>query len=71
MRASPIGWGFDSEEAVLQQAAASAAISHDHPEGIKGAQAAALAVYLARSGRSKEVIREKVEALGYDLRHYL
>ncbi len=69
MRASPIGWAFDSEEAVLQQAAASAAISHDHPEGIKGAQAAALAVYLARSGTSKEVIREKVEALGYDLRH--
>ncbi len=49
MRVGPVGWAFTSEEEVLHQARLSAAITHDHPEGIKGAQATALAIYLART----------------------
>lgn len=68
MRVSPIGFACDSEEAVLREARRSAEVSHDHPEGIKGAQAVALAVYLARTGHSKTVIRGRVESdFSYDL----
>ncbi|CAD7702746.1 unnamed protein product [Ostreobium quekettii] len=68
MRVSAVGMGFDSEEAVLREAAATAAVTHDHPEGVKGAQATALSVFLARRGASKEEIRGAVEArFGYDL----
>ena len=68
MRVSPVGWAFDTRERVLAEAAASAAFSHDHPEGIKGAQATALAIWLARHGASKAEIREDIETtFGYDL----
>jgi ADP-ribosylglycohydrolase len=68
MRVSPVGLAFDDEERVLREAQRSAEVSHSHPEGIKGAQATALAVFLARSGASKEEIREKISArFGYDL----
>lgn len=68
MRVSPVGWAFDTMERVLAEAARSAAITHDHPEGIKGAQAAALAVFLARTTRDKERVRGEVTArFGYDL----
>jgi len=68
MRVSPVGWAFDSVEDVLRQAEASAAPTHNHPEGIKGAQATALAVYLARTGGSKEAIRLDLSArFDYDL----
>ncbi|HVG45804.1 MAG TPA: ADP-ribosylglycohydrolase family protein [Longimicrobium sp.] len=68
MRVSPVGWAFDSREAVLREAERSAAVTHDHPEGIKGAQATALAVFLARSGAGKEEIRgELVWRFAYDL----
>jgi ADP-ribosylglycohydrolase len=68
MRVSPVGWAFDDEETVLAQAEASAAVTHNHPEGIKGAQATALAVFLARTGASKEDIRARIAAtFGYDL----
>jgi ADP-ribosylglycohydrolase len=68
MRVSPVGWAFDSADAVLREAARTAEISHDHPEGIKGAQAAALAVFLARTTRDKELIRKELaERFGYDL----
>lgn len=60
MRVSAVGWLFDSEEEVLEQAKQSAAITHNHPEGVKGAQATALAVYLGRKGVSKEVILERM-----------
>jgi ADP-ribosylglycohydrolase len=53
MRVGPIGWVFDAREAVLREAARSAAVTHDHPEGIKGAQAVALAVFMARQGASQ------------------
>jgi ADP-ribosylglycohydrolase len=53
---------------VLPQARLSAAITHDHPEGIKGAQATALAVYLARTGAEKATIRAQIQGqFGYDL----
>ncbi|MFZ7125481.1 MAG: ADP-ribosylglycohydrolase family protein [Desulfobacterales bacterium] len=68
MRVSPVGWAFDSVDEVLREAERSAEISHNHPEGIKGAQAAALAVFLARTTRDKAVIGKEVsDRFGYDL----
>lgn len=68
MRVSPIGFAFDTLEEVLKEAKRSAEVTHDHPEGIKGARATAAAIFLARSGRSKQDISEYVEsAFGYDL----
>ncbi len=68
MRASPVGWACNSLEEVLAEARRSAEVTHDHPEGIKGAQALAAAVFLARTGASKEEIRTTVTRLsGYDL----
>lgn len=52
MRVSPVGWLFDREEEVLFEAERSASVTHDHPEGIKGAQAVALAVFRARMART-------------------
>lgn len=52
MRVSPVGFAFEAEDAVLRQARMAAEVSHNHPEGIKGAQATALAVLLARKGLS-------------------
>jgi len=60
MRVSPVGWAFEEEQEVLRQAELSALPTHNHAEGVKGAQAVALAVYLARKGKSKTVIREVV-----------
>ncbi len=68
MRVSPVGWAFDDETRVLQEAAQSAAVTHDHPEGIRGAQAVALSVWLARQGQRKEKIRHAIaNRFGYDL----
>lgn len=68
MRAGPVGWAFDDEDEVLRQAKLSAEITHDHREGIKGAQATALAVYLARTGADKATIRARIQSqFGYDL----
>ncbi len=68
MRVSPVGFAFTSEEEVLRQARLSAEITHNHPEGIKGAEATALATFLARSGSGKESIRMLItERFGYDL----
>ena len=68
MRVSPVGFAFHTEEDVLTEAARTAAVTHDHPEGIKGAQATALAVFLARTTRDKALIRKEISArFGYDL----
>ena len=68
MRASAVGWFFDTLEETERVAAISAAISHNHPEGIKGAQATAAAIWMARNGKSKENIREYIEkTYGYNL----
>jgi ADP-ribosyl-[dinitrogen reductase] hydrolase len=72
MRSSPIGWACGSIEEVLAEAKRSAAVTHNHPEGIKGAQAIASAVYLARTGEGKAGIKEFVQAaFGYDLNRRL
>ncbi len=68
MRVSPIGWAFDTLEETLDVAKISAEITHNHPEGIKGAQATAACIYLARNGKSKEEIKEYIETIfGYNL----
>ncbi|MFW6146793.1 MAG: ADP-ribosylglycohydrolase family protein [Thermodesulfobacteriota bacterium] len=68
MRVSPVGWAFDAMDDVLSQAARTAEISHNHPEGIKGAQASALAVFLARTRRNKGLIKKEIAGrFGYDL----
>ena len=56
MRVSPVGFALDTVGEVLAEAARSAAVTHNHPEGIKGAQATALAVLLARWGEDKATI---------------
>ena len=68
MRVSPVGFACETLEEVLEQAQRRAEVTHDHPVGIKGAQAVAAAVFLARTGQSKEQIKGYVEAtFGYHL----
>jgi ADP-ribosylglycohydrolase len=68
MRVSPVGWAYDSIEVVLREAAASASVTHNHAEGVRGAQSVALAVFLARTGGTKEEIRDEISGrFGYDL----
>lgn len=68
MRVSPVGWAFDTLGETLNAAKTSAEITHNHPEGIKGAQATAACVYLSRVGKSKQEIKEYIETLfGYNL----
>ena len=68
MRCSSVGWLFEDEGSVLEEAKKSAEITHNHPEGIKGAQAVALGVMLCRQGSTKLEIQEKLEDLfDYDL----
>jgi ADP-ribosylglycohydrolase len=68
MRVSPVGFAFDTLEEVLEHAKRTAEVTHNHPEGIKGAQAVAASIFLARTGESKAAIRAFVEtSFGYDL----
>jgi ADP-ribosylglycohydrolase len=68
MRVSPIGWFYNSIDDVLLEAKKSAEVTHNHPEGIKGAQATAAAVYLARNERNKDNIKNFImDKFGYDL----
>lgn len=68
MRVSPVAWAFDTLDEVLAEAKKSAEPSHNHPDGIKGASAVAAAIFLARTGKSKDEIKEYVEKeFGYDL----
>ncbi|WP_301966191.1 ADP-ribosylglycohydrolase family protein [uncultured Desulfovibrio sp.] len=68
MRVSPVGWVCDSLEDTERYAALSAAVTHDHPEGIKGACATAAAIFLARDGAGRDDIREYLSfRYGYDL----
>lgn len=72
MRVSPVGWAFDSVEEVLSQAEASAAITHNHPEGVKGAQAVALAIFMARKGSTRsEIKQELISRFQYNLNQTL
>lgn len=67
MRVSPVAWVANSLEETETLAKWSAEVTHNHPEGIKGAQAVAAAVYLARIGRSKAEIKEYIEKKYYKL----
>ena len=68
MRVSPVAWAFDDLETVERFAEVSAEVSHNHPEGIKGAQATASAIFMARTGRTKQEIRQYItERYNYDL----
>lgn len=68
MRVSPVGFAFDTEAEVLHHADQTARVTHNHPEGVKGAQATALAVFLARQGASKEQVRATIgRRFGYHL----
>ena len=69
MRVSPVAWLCDDLEEVLAEAAASAVVTHNHPEGVKGAKAVAACIFLARTGHDKEAIREYCnDTFQYDLR---
>lgn len=68
MRVGPVGWAFNSQDEVLTKAKESAECTHNHQEGIKGAQATALAIMMARQGYDKETIRTKlIQLFNYDL----
>ncbi len=68
MRVSPVGFGFNTLDEVLREAKRSAEPTHNHPEGIKGAQATASAIFLARRGASKDEIKRYIEDhFAYDL----
>jgi ADP-ribosylglycohydrolase len=63
MRVSPVAYVFDTLEVVMAESKRSAEVTHNHPEGVRGAQAAAAAVFLARTGESKKRIKDAVESL--------
>ncbi len=68
MRVSPVGFAFDSVGDILLEAARTAEFTHNHPEGIKGAKATALAVFLARTSTNREDIRFEIASrFGYNL----
>jgi ADP-ribosylglycohydrolase len=68
MRVSPVAYAFNTLDEVLQAAKQTAEVSHNHPEGIKGAQATAAAIFLARTGQSKAAIRGYITStFDYDL----
>lgn len=68
MRVSPAGFAFNHLSEALEEAQAQASVTHNHPEGIKGARAVAAAIFMARSGNSKSEIRNYIELeYKYDL----
>ena len=68
MRVSPVGWFYNDLDTVLRMAKLTADVTHNHPEGVKGAQSIAAAIFLARTGKSKADIKAYVEKqFGYDL----
>jgi len=68
MRVPAVGYAFASLDEVLAEAARSAAVTHNHPEGVKGAQATAAAVFMARRGETKCRMKDSLqEMFGYDL----
>ena len=68
MRVSSVGWLYDSLERTREVARWTAEVSHNHPEGIKGAESVAAAIFMARTGASKDEIQDYIEEeFGYDL----
>jgi ADP-ribosylglycohydrolase len=67
MRVAAIGWAFEDLDVVLREATKSAEVTHNHPEGIKGAQAVAAAIFVARAGQGKDQIAALLcDRFGYD-----
>lgn len=72
MRVSPIGFAFDDLVTVLGEARLSATVTHNHPDGIKGAQAVASAIFMARHGETKDTIKQFIQQkFGYNLNQRL
>ncbi|QDT18234.1 ADP-ribosylglycohydrolase family protein [Alienimonas californiensis] len=72
MRVSPVGWTFQTADETLAEAERSAAVTHNHPRGVAGAQATALAVFMARTGAAKEAIKAEIAGrFDYDLNRTL
>jgi ADP-ribosylglycohydrolase len=72
MRVSPVGFAFNSVDEILKEAKRSAEVTHNHPEGIKGAQAVALAIFLSRQGESKDTIKAELAGrFGYNFNRTL
>lgn len=74
MRVSPVGWVAKSEEEAMELAKMTAEVTHNHPEGIKGAQAIALAIYLVRHGSmwdKDEIVKYVTDKLGYTIDYQL
>lgn len=68
MRVSPVAWVVDNVDDCLKLAEISASVTHNHPEGVKGAQATALAIFMNRNGYTKDDVKEEIESrFGYDL----
>ena len=68
MRVSPVGWYGNTLDEVMAEAQKSAEVTHNHPEGIKGAQAAATAIFMARTGSTKDEIKKFItDTFGYNL----
>jgi len=68
MRTSAVGWFYNDIDTVMERAEYFAAITHNHPEGIKGAQAVSVAIFKARTGSTKDEIKQYIEELfNYDL----
>ena len=61
MRVSPVAWLYDDLETVRKMARLSAEVTHNHPEGIKGAEATAAVIFLARTGSTKQAIKGYIE----------
>ncbi|WP_045221972.1 ADP-ribosylglycohydrolase family protein [Desulfonatronum thioautotrophicum] len=72
MRVSPVGYAYDDLETVLEKAKEFTEVTHNHPEGIKGGQTTAAAIFLARSWKSKDNIKEFIEQrFQYDLSRHV
>lgn len=72
MRISPAGYAFDDLDTVLGKAEEYTAVTHNHPEGIKGGQATAAAIFMARTGKSRDEIKHFIESrFGYDLSRHV
>jgi ADP-ribosylglycohydrolase len=68
MRVAPVGWAFSTIEETIAEATLSAEFTHNHPEGLKGAQSVAAAIFLARTGHSKQDIHAYIsQNFGYNL----
>jgi len=72
MRISPVGFAYDDLDTVLVKAEEFSSVTHNHPEGVKGAQAVVSAILLARTGHSKAAIKDYIEdKFAYDLSRHI